>query len=151
VRWQTPIWKWMGKRSKELYQKHGGIGKMESFMENQTWIHMILDALEDKKGRDIVTLDMKELTILTDGFVICTGTSSTHVKALRDEVERRLLEIGKKPLHVSGYRTAKWILMDYGSVFVHILDAESRAFYDIERLWSDGLIKAIRNEEKSVL
>ncbi|MDD7292547.1 MAG: ribosome silencing factor, partial [Clostridiaceae bacterium] len=78
------------------------------------------------------------VSVLCDYFVIATGTGSTHVKALADELEFQLGEKGIKPHHVEGYRSNSWILLDYGEVVVHVFTRESRAFYDLDRLWQNG-------------
>lgn len=95
-------------------------------------------ALDDKKALDISALSVTRLTTLADYFVICTGSSSTHMKTLADEAERRLKEEGQGAHHVEGYSTASWILLDYGGVLVHIFLKETREFYGLERLWSDA-------------
>ncbi len=85
-------------------------------------------ALEDKKARDIKVLRTTEQTVLADYFVICNGTSSTHIKALVDEVDKRR----------EGLRSDIWVLMDFGCVIVHVFTDEARKFYNLERLWSDA-------------
>jgi ribosome-associated protein len=75
---------------------------------------------------------------LADYFVFATGTSNTHVKSLADEVEFKLKELEVSPLHTEGFRSNSWVLLDYGSVIVHVFTAESRQFYDLDRLWQDG-------------
>ena len=95
-------------------------------------------ALSDKKGREIQVLEIGELTTLADYFVICTGTSNTQINALGDEVEKELTLAGEEPLHREGYRGGTWVLMDFGSLVVHVFTAEARKFYDLERLWQDG-------------
>ena len=100
----------------------------------------IADALSDKKGYDIDVIDTSKVTILADYFVICSGTSTTHIKSLADEVDFQLSKDGLEPLHREGYSTARWILLDYGSVIVHVFHEEERKFYSLERLWSDGTI-----------
>lgn len=97
--------------------------------------------LEDKKARDIEILDIKGKTVLADYFVICSGSSETHIRTLCDEVEERLEEEGLACLHKEGYGTARWILMDYGDIVVHIFHKDEREFYNIERLWSDSVMK----------
>ncbi len=94
-------------------------------------------ALDSKKARDIEAIKVDDLTILADYFIIATGTSSTQVKALADEVDFRLSEEGVQPNHIEG-RTTSWIVLDYGSVIVHVFYGETRDFYSLERLWSDG-------------
>ena len=95
-------------------------------------------ALDDKKARDIKVLATAEQTVLADYFVICNGTSSTHIKALVDEVDRALSEAGEPPVRREGLRSDIWILMDFGSVIVHVFTDEARKFYNLERLWSDS-------------
>jgi ribosome-associated protein len=95
--------------------------------------------LSSKKGIDIEVIKVEDLTIIADYFVICTGTSNTHVRTLADEVEIKLKENRSiQPLHIEGYESSSWILMDYGSVIVHIFTADTRNFYSLERLWSDA-------------
>ena len=95
-------------------------------------------ALEDKKARDIKVLRTTEQTVLADYFVICNGTSSTHIKALVDEVDKQLSEAGEPPVRREGLRSDIWVLMDFGSVIVHVFTEEARKFYNLERLWSDS-------------
>ena len=95
-------------------------------------------ALEDKKARDVKILKTAEQTVIADYFVICNGTSSTHIKALVDEVDRKLSEAGEPPIRREGLRSDIWVLMDFGSVIVHVFTDEARKFYNLERLWSDS-------------
>ena len=96
-------------------------------------------ALSEKKGREIQVLEIADLTTLADYFVLCTGSSNTQINALVDNVEKVLTEqAGEEPLHREGYRGGTWVLMDFGSLVVHVFTAEARKFYDLERLWQDG-------------
>ena len=95
-------------------------------------------ALEEKKARDVKILRTTEQTVLADYFVICNGSSSTHIKALVDEVDRQLSEAGEPPTRREGLRSDIWVLMDFGCVIVHVFTDEARQFYDLERLWSDS-------------
>ena len=95
-------------------------------------------ALEDKKAKDVKILKTAEHTVLADYFVICNGSSSTHIKALVDEVDKQLSEAGEPPIRREGLRSDIWVLMDFCSVIVHIFTDEARKFYDLERLWSDA-------------
>lgn len=95
-------------------------------------------ALDDRKAKDLKVLKTAEQTILADYFVICNGTTSTHIKALVDEVDRKLSEAGEPPIRREGLRSDIWVLMDFGSVIVHVFTDEARKFYDLERLWSDA-------------
>ena len=95
-------------------------------------------ALDDKKAKDVKILRTTEKTVLADYFVICNGTSSTHIKALVDEVDKQLSEAGEPPVRREGLRSDSWVLMDFGCVIVHVFTDEARKFYDLERLWSDA-------------
>lgn len=95
-------------------------------------------ALDDKKASDIVILDVHELIVITDLFVIASGGNPRQVQALRDEVEKRLGANGRKPLRREGVESRQWILLDYGDVIVHLFDDDTRAYYDLERLWGDA-------------
>lgn len=95
-------------------------------------------ALEDKKAKDVKILRTAEQTVIADYFVICNGTSSTHVKALVDEVDKQLSLAGEPPVRREGLRSDIWVLMDFGCVLVHVFTDEARKFYNLERLWSDS-------------
>ena len=95
-------------------------------------------ALEEKKAKDVKILRTVEQTVLADYFVICNGSSSTHIKALVDEVDKELSEAGDPPIRREGLRSDIWVLMDFGSVIVHVFTDEARKFYNLERLWSDS-------------
>ena len=99
---------------------------------------MAAKAISSKKGLDIQVIEISDISVLADYMVIATGTSSTHVKALADEVEYKLDEAGISVSHIEGYRSNSWILLDYGSVIVHIFQKESRDYYNLERLWGDA-------------
>lgn len=93
---------------------------------------------EEKKGRDLVSLKMAGLTLICDYFLIVTAGSTRQAQAICDQIELGLKEDGLLPLRVEGYRDSRWILMDLGSVIVHIFLPEEREFYDLERLWSEA-------------
>lgn len=97
----------------------------------------IVQIIDKKKGTDIVAIHIAELTILSDYFVIATGTSNIHVRSLADEIEEQLQKDGVEPVAVEG-RATGWILLDYGEVMVHLFTAEAREYYNLERLWTDG-------------
>lgn len=98
---------------------------------------VIVKALDAKKGENIQLLKTRELTTLADYFVICTASSSTHVKTLTDAVEAAD-DVGEPVLRREGHRSGSWVLLDYGCVIVHVFQDEARKFYDLERLWSDA-------------
>ena len=98
----------------------------------------VTKALDAKKGMDIKLLKISDVSSLADYFLICTGTSNTHVKTLCDYAEYTLEELGEKMLGREGHRGNTWELLDYGSLVVHVFTDEARKFYDLERLWADA-------------
>ena len=96
-------------------------------------------ALDDKQGSDIRLLKTEELTVLADYFVICTANSTSHVRTLYDEVDKRLSMAGLPALRREGHRGSNWLLLDFGCLVVHIFQKETREFYGLERLWSDAV------------
>ncbi|HCC02490.1 MAG TPA: ribosome silencing factor [Ruminococcaceae bacterium] len=107
-------------------------------MESKVLAQKAIQVLDQKKAKDLKLIGISDISSLADYFVLATGTSSTHVKALADEVEFQLKEAGVAPDHVEGYRSNSWILIDYSSVVVHIFTPDARKFYDLDRLWQDG-------------
>ena len=95
-------------------------------------------ALDDKQGADIRLLQTTELTVLADYFIICTANSTSHVRTLYDEVDKRLSMEGMPPVRREGSRSSSWLLLDFGCLVVHIFQKEAREFYSLERLWSDA-------------
>lgn len=93
---------------------------------------------DEKKGKDVRILDIRSISTVADYFVICTGTSATHVRAIVDEVEEKLSELGLTLHHMEGYQNGRWILLDFSDVVVHVMQAEERSFYNLERLWGDA-------------
>lgn len=99
---------------------------------------LALHAASDKKALDIVLLDLREIATFTDHFLITSGANQRQVQAIADEVIDRLKKAGSPAARVEGYRTAEWVLVDYGDFVVHVFDDKSRKFYDLERLWREG-------------
>ncbi|MGH8912244.1 MAG: ribosome silencing factor [Acidimicrobiia bacterium] len=100
---------------------------------------MAADAIDDKKGFDVELLEVGDLLAITEIFVIATGTSRTHVRAVADGVEEALAEkAGRKPLRREGADQGEWVLLDYGDVVVHLFQPEQRDYYGLERLWRDA-------------
>jgi ribosome-associated protein len=99
-----------------------------------------VDALEEKKGEDIILLDIHEVTSFTDYFVICTGTSNRMLNALADAANEKTREKHHKKGRVEGSPDTGWMVLDYGDVVVHIFDEELRGYYQLEELWKDGKI-----------
>ena len=98
----------------------------------------VTKALDAKKGMDIKLLKIDRVSSLADYFLICTGTSNTHVKTLCDFAEYTLEELGEKMLGREGHRGNTWELLDYGTIVIHVFTDEARKFYDLERLWADA-------------
>ena len=98
----------------------------------------VTKALDEKKGMDIKLLKIGDISSLADYFLICTGTSNTHVKTLCDYAEYTLENLGEKLLGREGHRGNTWELLDFGSVVVHVFTEEAREFYALERLWADA-------------
>ena len=107
-------------------------------MEAKELAKKIFDALEDKKGEDIKIINISEVTVLADYFIIASGTNRNQVQAMADNVEEVLAKEGAEPKQIEGYQSGNWILLDYQDVIVHIFDQENRLFYDLERIWRDG-------------
>ncbi len=99
---------------------------------------LICKELDEHKAVDITVLDVEHLTVMTDFFVICTAKSNKQVKALAEFVTEKLEEYDQKPFHADGLAEGKWAVLDYGTVIVHIFNDETRMFYCLEKLWSDG-------------
>ena len=98
----------------------------------------VTKALDEKKGMDISLLKIDRVSSLADYFLICTGTSNTHVKTLCDYAEFTLEELGETMLGREGHRGNAWELLDYGTIVIHVFTEEARKFYDLERLWADA-------------
>ncbi|RLC48679.1 MAG: ribosome silencing factor [Candidatus Coatesbacteria bacterium] len=117
----------------------GGSGRGSSADdETQKLLALIRGCIEERKGRDIVVLDLTELTPVTDYFVICSGTSSMHTRAISEHIEVSCKKAGFRYFGIEGEQNAKWVLMDYGDIVVHIFVDETRWFYNLERLWGDA-------------
>lgn len=104
-------------------------------MERNELTRLVVGALEDVRGQDIKVLDVTSLTTMTDSMVIASGNSDRQVKALAESVVTRARESGIKPRGVEGVDQAEWILVDFGDVLVHIMQGQTRAFYQLEKLW----------------
>lgn len=102
-------------------------------------VQRVAQALYDKKAKNIVALDITEITSLGNYFIICSCSSSAQLRACTDEVEEKMEEIGIRPAHKEGYNGGNWILMDYGDIIVHIMTDETRDFYCLEHLWADAV------------
>lgn len=107
-------------------------------MNSKEKVKIIFDALQDKKGIDIKVLDISNISVVADYFVIASGANKNQVQAMTDNVEEKLAEVKVHSNHVEGYVSGNWILLDYGDVIIHVFNEEDRLFYDLEKIWSDG-------------
>ena len=97
-----------------------------------------IEALADKKAEDIKVIDISEVSVLADYFIIASGSNKSQIQAMIDNVDEKLGRLGYEKKQVEGYDAANWILMDYKDVIIHVFDKENRLFYDLERIWRDG-------------
>lgn len=108
----------------------------------------IASILDDKKAVDVVILDISRLTVIADYFVIGSGNTDTQVKALYDELEKRMREKGIEAKRIEGAREGRWIVMDYGDIIVHLFHREEREFYNLERLWADAERQSLEEQDQ---
>ena len=104
----------------------------------RTLVEAAVRAAGEKRGDDILVLDISGLTVLSDYFVLVSGRSTTHVKAIADHIREKLGELGAKAPRLEGYREGLWVLLDYGDLVVHVFLQSERDFYNLERLWGDA-------------
>lgn len=111
---------------------------MKVKLESSQLTNRITELIFNKKGYDVNILDLRNLTTITDYFVICSGDSDTQVKAIADEIDKKLRDDGIKPWHTEGYQALNWVLIDCVDVVIHIFKKETREFYNLEKLWGDA-------------
>ena len=109
-------------------------------------VEVALEAVLDKKARDVVVIDLDGICSFADYFVICSGTSTRQTQSVADAIEEKLREAGIRPSHIEGQREGEWILVDYLDFVVHIFTESSREFYDLERLWRGGKRREVGGE-----
>lgn len=108
--------------------------------QSKEMVKLAISAVDDKKGEDIRVIDIRQVSVLADYFLIASGSNPNQVQAMADNVEEILGKAGYPCRQVEGYQSANWILMDYGDIIVHVFCREDRLFYDLERIWRDGKI-----------
>ncbi|MCF8011206.1 MAG: ribosome silencing factor [Clostridiales bacterium] len=113
-------------------------------MKPQALASTVVEAAENKKAYDITVLDIGNVSIMADYFVLINGRSTTHVQSIASEIEKKLYERGLSPRSKEGYNQGRWILLDYGDVVVHIFEESERKFYNLERLWGDTEVTGFR-------
>ena len=101
---------------------------------------LAIAGLDEKKAQDIKIIDISEVSVMADYFIIASGTNRNQVQAMADNVEEKLHKEGVNPRQIEGYQTANWILMDFNDIIVHIFNEEDRLFYNLEKIWMDGKI-----------
>ncbi|MGI6647742.1 MAG: ribosome silencing factor [Bacillota bacterium] len=113
-------------------------------------VQWIAEAAGEQKAFDLVTLDLRGVSLIADYFVICSGRSTVQVKAIAEHIEKFLEDKGIRVLHREGKREGQWLLLDYGSVVVHVFREEERRFYGLERLWADARLVEDPKEDKGL-
>lgn len=109
-------------------------------METKKIALMAVNALEDKKAEDIRIIDISRISTIADYFIIADGSNKSQIQAMADNVSEVLGRAGVTVRQIEGYQTANWILMDFQDIIIHIFDRENRLFYDLERIWRDGVL-----------
>lgn len=109
-------------------------------------MEITVSALEDKKAEDIKVIDISQISILADYFIIASGANKSQIQALSDTVEEKLGKAGYVLKQKEGYGNANWVLLDFGDIIVHVFDRENRLFYDLERIWCDGKVLDIQHK-----
>lgn len=113
--------------------------------QSKEMVRIACNALSNKKGEDIKIIDISEISVLADYFIIANGTNTNQVSALTDSVEEALHKAGFSLRQREGHAGGSWVLLDFGDIIIHVFDRENRLFYDLERIWKDG--KDIRLED----
>ena len=119
-------------------------------MDSKDLSYKISKHIFNKKGYEVKIMDLRNITAITDYFVICSADSGTQVKAIADEVDERLSEEGIKCYHKEGYKALNWVLLDYFDVVVHIFKNEARRYYNLEKLWGDAPSEVLEDTPQSV-
>ena len=119
-------------------------------LKTEDIVDKVIEALEDNKAHEIVKIDLRKIeNCFCSFFVICHGTSGTHIASLADAVEEKVKEdLHESPFHIEGMNAAQWVIVDYGDVVVHVFDKEMRDFYQLEDFWGDGIIERIPETEE---
>ena len=107
----------------------------------------ISELMIEKKAVDIIIIDVRKITTLTDFFVVCTSESQPQTRAITDHINQKMKEDGIKSWHIEGYEHLDWVLIDFVNIVVHIFSKDTREYYEFERLWADGMITTIQDEK----
>lgn len=121
--------------------------KKKSVLASPDLAEKVLEAIDEVKGREVISLDLRNIpNSVSDFFIICHGTSNTHVEAIAHSVQKHLFtEVGENPVSKEGSETADWVLLDYFNVVVHVFKEEARRFYSLEKLWADADVKQLEH------
>ncbi|MBK7106067.1 MAG: ribosome silencing factor [Ignavibacteriae bacterium] len=114
-------------------------------METKNLVNEIVEIIQSKKGFDISVLNLTNLSAVADYFIICSGDVDVHVKAIADEIDKKLRKDGIKCYNKEGYNASNWVLIDYFDVVVHVFKKDARVYYNLEKLWGDAEITEIEN------
>jgi ribosome-associated protein len=115
-------------------------------LNSKIFANKIAKLIFEKKGHDVKAIDLREITTVTDFFLICSADSDTQVKAIADHVEKSLRDDGIKIWHKEGYNALQWVLLDYVDVVIHVFHTEARNFYNLEKLWGDAKITSYEDK-----
>lgn len=107
-------------------------------MTSEEKVRIIVNAADDKQAREMVLLNLSGLTMMTDYFFICSGSSNVHIRTITDNIMEAMKHAGIGGIRVEGYESAQWILMDYGDIVVHVMAPEQREYYGLERFWKEA-------------
>lgn len=109
-------------------------------METKDLVKLVCKALDDKKAEDVKAIDISGVSVMADYFIVASGNNQNQLLAMQDEVDRVLHENGVHAKQIEGNRSSTWILMDYEDIIVHLFSAEDRLFYNLEKIWQDGIV-----------
>lgn len=118
-------------------------------MQIDEMVKVVEDALDELKAKDVVCIDVRELTSVTDYMIIASGTSNRHVSALSDNVLEKAKAAGSRPLGVEGKESGEWVLVDLGDIVVHVMQPATRQFYDLERLWQSAESRRAQQQQSA--
>lgn len=121
---------------------------MTGIMQAEEMRNIVVTALEDLKAHDVQSLDVQQMTDITDFMVIATGTSSRHVKAMADKTIDAMKEHGHRPLGMEGEQEGEWVLVDFGDLILHVMLPTTRSFYDLEKLWDQDLVAMVKAQRQ---
>jgi len=114
-------------------------------LDSRELVDQIAEYIFSKKGYDVHLLDLRNLTAISDYFIVCSADSDTQVKAIADEIDKSLRDRGIKCWHKEGYKALSWVLIDYVDVVVHVFKKDAREFYNLEKLWGDGVVTKLED------